>query len=325
MKCSARIILSLIFLAVTLPGRAVTASERGWDTRGDVTTHGSPIRMSQSFVRDREENKMRLSLEEDSKIVSEPLPDQILEDIRQIEFNEIKYDEGSTNYYGVIEGKIPILISAPHGAKHFRRRENRWKGEDEYTASLAIELGQLTGAYVIYVKNKTKEDPNNDAKSKYKMAVARIVKDHHIKFLVDLHGSDETRPFKVDVGIISGKSGRGSCPRFKKIVREVFSDFEPKIFNKEFCASDPCTLTSFARSKLGIEAAQVEINAKYRIVERKPDSTRAKKGIDPHFKANGKDVLALVTRLKRMILEIDQKIEKETLAKCEQAPPTLDH
>lgn len=255
-------------------------------------------------------------IRESSKTESGLSPDQILEEIRQIEYNEIKYDEESTDYYGFIKGKIPILISAPHGAKHFRKRENRWKGEDEYTASLAIELGELTGAYVIYVKNKTREDPNNDPSSRYKMAVAKAVKQYHLKFLLDLHGSDEERPYKVDIGIISSESGKGSCPTFKEIIRKTFSDFEPRIFNQKFCANDTCTLTFFAKNELAIEAAQVEINAKYRIVERKPDSSKAKAGIKPHFKANGEDVLALVTRLKRMILEIDQKVENKTLAKC---------
>jgi hypothetical protein len=233
-----------------------------------------------------------------------------MEEIRQIEFDEIKYDEESADYYGFIKGRIPILISAPHGAKHFRKRENRWKGEDEYTSSLAIKLGRLTGAHVIYVKNKTREDPNNDPRSKYKNAVAKAVKEHHIQFLLDLHGSDEGRPFKVDIGIISDKTEKSSCPTFKETIREAFSDFEARIFNKKFCASDTCTLTFFARNELGIEGAQVEINGKYRIVERKPDSTKAKMGIKPHFKADEKDVLGLVTRLGRMIQEIHRKIEE---------------
>lgn len=242
-------------------------------------------------------------------------PDQLLEEIRRIEYDEIQYDKESLDYFGFIKGKIPILISAPHGAEHFRRRENRWKGEDEYTASLAIELGKLTGAYVIYVKNKTWEDPNNDPSSKYKKAVAKAVKQYHIKFLMDLHGSDERRPYKVDIGIISNQAGRSSCPTYKKIIQEAFSGFEPKIFNQKFCANDACTMTFFAKNELGIQAAQIEINAKYRIVDRKPDSAKAKAGIEPHFKANGKDVLALITRLERMIVGIDRIVENNTLSK----------
>jgi hypothetical protein len=242
---------------------------------------------------------------------------KILEDIRQIEYKEIKYDVESADYYGFIKGTIPILISAPHGAPHYRRRETRWKGEDEYTSSLAIKLGQLTGAYVIYVKNKTRQDPNNDPTSKYKRAVAKATKDYNIQFLLDLHGSDENRPFKIDIGIMSDEVEKSSCPTFKETIKEAFSGFEARIFNKKFCANDTCTLTSFAKNELAIEAAQVEINAKYRIVERKPDSTKAKRGIKSDFKANGNDIIDLITRLEKMIHGIDQKIRACTLAKGE--------
>ncbi len=302
-------LMTAVFLGIAGAGNAMHESRNQ-----DLLNFQHQI--SPKTVQIQPRKQMDSMIPENSKIESNSSPDQLLEEIRQIEYKEIKYNEESTDYYGFIKGKIPILISAPHGAKHFRMRENRWKGEDEYTASLAIKLGELTGAYVIYVKNKTREDPNNDPSSRYKMAVAEAVKQYHLKFLLDLHGSDEGRPYKVDIGIISNDAGKGSCPTFKEIIREAFSDFEPKIFNKKFCANDACTMTFFAKNELGIEAAQVEVNAKYRIVERKPDSSKAKARIEPHFKASGRDVLALITRLKRMILEIDQKVEGKTLARC---------
>ncbi len=308
--------IGLIFLTEVLlsSARAVNwIREMDYESKTQDTQYFQN-QISPNPIQIQSEGQRTSMIRETSKIKSNPSPDRILEEIRQTEYNEIRYNEESTDYYGFIQGTIPILISAPHGAKHFRRRENRWKGEDEYTASLAIELGRMTGAYVIYVKNKTNEDPNNDPSSRYKMAVSKAVKQYHIKFLLDIHGSDAGRPYKVDIGIISNESGKGSCPNFREIIQEVFSDFEPKIFNKKFCANDVCTMTSFAKNKLGIEAAQVEINARYRIVERKPDSSKARAGIEPHFRANGKDVLDMVANLERMILGIDQKIKECTLA-----------
>ena len=272
--------------------------------------------MSQRSDRGEGKNVMDQTLVNNSQIQSAQSDRRILEDIKRIEYDEIEYGNESLEYYRFIRGKIPILISAPHGAPHFRRKLHRWIGEDEYTSSLAIVLGQLTGAHVIYVKNKTREDPNNDPQSKYKMAVARAVKDYHIQFLLDLHGSDEGRPYKIDVGITHDEARRSSCPTFKETIQEAFSDFQPEIFNQRFCAKDTCTLTSFAKNELGIEAAQVEINAKYRIVERKPDSFKAKRGIAPCFQANPQDVLDLIARLERMIEGINQRIEEGTLANC---------
>jgi len=271
----------------------------------------------QCSAQNYEKNGTNPLTEGDSRIELVHPDAKILEEIRQIEYRDIKYGEENAEYYGFIQGKIPILISAPHGAPHYRRRWHRWRGEDEYTSSIAIELGKLTGAYVIYVKNKTREDPNSDQRSKYKMAVAKVVKEYGIKFLLDLHGSDEERPYKIDVGIINDETPRSSCPMFKEILRETFSGFEPELFNKNFCAKDACTLTSFARNELGIEAAQIEINAKCRIIERKPDSTRAKKGIEPHYQARPEDVLELMARLERTIYRIHQKIEEGCFDKVE--------
>jgi hypothetical protein len=236
---------------------------------------------------------------------------KILEEIREIEFNEIQYDTERKEYFNFIEGKIPILISAPHGAKHFRRREGRWKGEDEYTSALAIKLGRMTGAHVIYLRNKAAEDPNHDPDCSYKRAVEKAVRKYGIKFLLDLHGAHQDRPFKVDIGILHEREDRSSCPTFKEILRKNFSDFGKKIFNQRFTANDCGTMTSFAKRRLGIEAAQFEINGRYRIVDRKPVRTGAAKEREAAYRADEEDVLLMITRLENTIQDIRRRIDRE--------------
>jgi hypothetical protein len=232
----------------------------------------------------------------------------LLKAIRAIEFEQIQYDSKSDDYFGIIEGSIPILLSAPHGAKHLR--DGRWKGEDEYTSSLAIELGSLTGASVIFVKNKTEEDSNYLSSTRYKDAIRELVAARGIKFLADLHGADIARDYKMSVGIIDEEDmGECSCPRCKPVIEEAIRAFQYPLFNlDDFTAGSPETVTFFARHICGIEAAQFEINARYRIVERKPDSTRAMHGDEPHFKAEEADVLALVQYLEEMVLRIKEEI-----------------
>ncbi|MEW6667377.1 MAG: hypothetical protein AB1512_19405 [Thermodesulfobacteriota bacterium] len=239
--------------------------------------------------------------------------DNILEEIRQIEFSEIQYNVPCDPYYGFRPGTIPVLLSAPHGARHYRTGESRWKGEDEYTASIAIRLGELTGAHVVYVKNRAPEDPNHDVRSAYEDFVEKIVKEHGILFLIDLHGADEARPFKIDVGILEEETERSSCPTFKKTIEECFSGFQGNLFNQRFPARGSGTITHFARKKLGIEAAQFEINARYRIVERKPDSTCARDNRKPHFRARPEDVLEFLGRMERMILAVHVRIRECSL------------
>lgn len=232
-----------------------------------------------------------------------------LKEIKDMEFTRIDYNTESEDYFEIIEGKIPILLSAPHGAKHFRNGD--FKEEDEYTSSIAIELGELTGAYVIFVKNKTREDSNYLISTKYKDAVKKLVDEKGIKFIADLHGADKDRDYKVNVGIMDERDmTKCSCPTPKPIIEECLRGFQQPLFNLDsFTASFSGTVTYFAKNICGIEAAQFEINAKYRIVERKPDSSKAIEGVDSDFKAEEKDVLELLNRLKEMILKIDKKIE----------------
>ncbi len=233
----------------------------------------------------------------------------LVEEIKRIEFEKISYDQDGVDYFETQEGTIPILVSAPHGARHLR--EDKWKQEDEYTASIAIKLAETTGAHVIYVKNKTTEDSNYIPKSRYKDRVRSLVRDYKIKFLLDLHGASKNRPFKICIGTRYDKREKSSCPTLMGIIERSLMDFqEPPIFNRDnFKATRKETVTSFARKMCGIESAQAEINARYRIVERKPDSSKAMSGTEPFFQAEEKDILDLFDRLKKMIVMINEEIE----------------
>jgi hypothetical protein len=225
----------------------------------------------------------------------------VIEEMKRTEFNDIRCNEQQKDYFGYVKGRIPVLISAPHGAKHYRTLEKRWKAEDAYTSSLAIELGRLTGAYVIYVKNKAGEDPNNDIQSKYKDFLRKVVQEKGIKFVMDLHGACREQPFKIDVGTIGNSPDTSSCPVYRPIIERAFEGFDGDIFNKKFHAGGRGTITYCARNDLGIEAAQFEINARYRIIESRSD---------PSVKANEKDILELIGRFEKMILDINDTIGK---------------
>lgn len=244
--------------------------------------------------------------------------DELIKDIREIEFKDIDYDKLCKDYFEFEEGKIPILISAPHGAKHLRN--GGWKEEDEYTASLAIKLGEMTGAHVIYVKKKTCEDSNYSERTKYKERIREIVARYGIRFLMDLHGVGQNKAFKVCVGIGDDETDKCSCPTYRNIIESVLKDFQdPPIFNRaNFKAKGEGTVTSFARRECGIESAQFEINAKYRILQRKPTSSKAMEGVNRDFKAREEDVLELLSHLKEIILRINKGIQGECTGGKEQ-------
>ncbi len=69
-------------------------------------------------------------------------------------------------------GRLPILLSAPHGAAH--RRDGRLKREDEYTAAFARLVAERAGAHVLYAFAQSESDPNYDRESPYKAALAEL-------------------------------------------------------------------------------------------------------------------------------------------------------
>lgn len=227
----------------------------------------------------------------------------IVEDLQRIEHTRIQGGQVSDDYFGYIKGNIPILISAPHGAIHYRAAGNYWKKSDAYTSSMAIELAHMTGAYVLYTKSRAPEDPNNQAHCRYKDMLARIVSENGIRFVLDLHGADENRPFKIDVGVMDIRQELSSCPTFMPIIEESFRDFDDHIFNKHFSAKGPGTVTYFARKTLGVESAQFEINALYRIpvTQTSPDNP-----------VRSKNILTLLQKMKTMILLINERSTGKT-------------
>ncbi len=229
--------------------------------------------------------------------------DSLLEDIRAIEFNHIHYNTPRADYFRYIEGSIPVLISAPHGTRHYRRcgGDGFWKDEDAYTSSLAIKLGQLTGAHVLYAKYKAAEDPNSDPDCGYKALLQEKVRAHGIGFVLDLHGAAASRDFRVDVGTLSDTPEGCSCVAFKPLIAKAFRGIEERLFNKQFKAAEQGTITSFVKRELGIEAAQFEINACCRVVQSRSSPSRT---------AREEDIIDMITRFRRMILEISEAIEK---------------
>ena len=248
--------------------------------------------------------------------------DKILKEIEQFEFAKISYQELSKNYFNIIPGKIPILISAPHGARPHRNGKPRDVGEDEYTASISVMLGRLTGAHVIYVKNATLEDPNFYPGTMYKEAIKEIIDTHEIKFIADIHGASNKNDFIVDVGIIDDTNlDYCSCPNFKDIIEESFNEIialqNGKLFNNKFAgAGNPDrgieTVIRFAKDTCKIDAAQFEIRADHRILKQKPDATMALKTDKKEFPYDKEKVSKMMILLKEMIIKINQAITNET-------------
>jgi hypothetical protein len=208
-------------------------------------------------------------------------------------------------------GRLPILISAPHGAAHLR--DGQIKQEDEYTAAFVRLVAERTGAHSLYTWAQSDGDPNWDRQSPYKDFLQRIVTEHDIQFVLDIHGMSNRHKFGIAVGTICGVS----CPQHHEaLITEalIAEGFQPitaaqarelqtlrwesfVINHHRFTGGlTSHTVTRFVRDQLGLHAAQIELCADIRIVQRYGSS----KWPDD-FKGNSVGIMRAITAIENMV------------------------
>ncbi len=217
--------------------------------------------------------------------------------------------EGETGF-ALLEGRCPVLISAPHGAAHWRGE--RWKQEEEYTSSIAHWLASQTGAYALYATHALRPDPHADRDtSVYKATLARVLSSGAIRLVLDLHGVKGNRDFALALGTINGES----CPPYEAqliacLEEGSFSTNLDRPSLDRLALNHPrytggvnrCTVTRFAWRRCGVASAQLEINAWLRVVRRLEDAGMYKEM--PHFRGDRARILQLLKTLVALIESI---------------------
>ncbi len=169
-------------------------------------------------------------------------------------------------------GRIPVLLSAPHGAAH--TRNDRMKEEDGFTAGFARLIAKLTGAHVLYARRQSATDPNYHTGAAYKTFLEEIVRRQGIRFVMDIHGAGPRHGFGIALGTMSGRS----CPeQYTRILDTLIRHgFTPEGKRLERLDLDQLftgaggrrqeTVTRYCHEVIGVAAAQFELNPHLRIV-----------------------------------------------------------
>lgn len=192
----------------------------------------------------------------------------------------------------VQERKSPVLISAPHGTISLRNNANeKWHEEDEYTAGMAILLGELTDSSVIASIWLTPDsDPNYhlESCSHYKQKIREIVARQKIKYVVDLHGASSDTKYMgkdklIDLGTRRDKNSID--PELVKFLEdEIKKQFKnDNIVNKNgfpaLRTDGQMSITAFCHEILKVRAIQIEMKPIVRILFQKTNSSASSKGI----------------------------------------------
>lgn len=181
--------------------------------------------------------------------------------------------------YSYLPGRLPVLISAPHGAAH--TRNGRIKAADEYTASFARLIAERTGAAVLYTHHQSSTDPNYDRHAPYKTYLEHLIKSTGVQFVLDIHGASPRRNFGIGLGTMCGQTC--SFTQRELIIKTLkgygFKEKGHRLHRLDRLDLDITfpgglkqhTVTHFVSQSLGVPAAQFELNAYLRTFKPVPD------------------------------------------------------
>lgn len=116
--------------------------------------------------------------------------------------------------YVFLQGSAPLLLSAPHSTIHMRN--GRTKRADGFTGPFVQLLHRLTGAHALFANHRLASDPNWDKYSPYKSLLKRAVRQHGVRFVIDLHGMSNWHKVGMALGTINGRSCPDEMPLIKQ-------------------------------------------------------------------------------------------------------------
>jgi hypothetical protein len=166
-----------------------------------------------------------------------------------------------TAQFKVIEGKVPVLISAPHVYPCKRPNiSGIYKPGEVYTRDIVEQVCADTGAFGIYLNDECNYDPNyhKERKNEYKQTVRDLIKKYKIERFIDIHGLKEC---SYDIGLYYttrfSKSLNFAYEIEKRLNHGKLSGINIEIFR--FLDNGQETLGEFVASKMRVPSVQIEI------------------------------------------------------------------
>lgn len=162
----------------------------------------------------------------------------------------------------IIEGKFPILLSAPHTYSHKRPSlTGAYKGGEPWTDIIVESICKDINCFGIVQSSETNYDPNfhKEKSNPYKQKVREIVRQRKFKHFIDIHGLRDGVGY--DIGIYYPTRFDRSMA-FAQSISEGLNKGELKgasIYIFRFLDNDQETLGEYVASKLRIPSIQIEI------------------------------------------------------------------
>ncbi len=106
------------------------------------------------------------------------------------------------NNITIVEGGLPILISAPHAIE--QNLNGIIKKKEPFTKAIALYLSKYLKTHAFINNQLFDVDPNCLGKHEYTDKLISYVNNQNIQLVLDIHGANEERPFDIDIGTLDG-------------------------------------------------------------------------------------------------------------------------
>lgn len=182
------------------------------------------------------------------------------------EANDYHGEKGEGANYQVILGEVPVLVSAPHAVCQIRN--GVVKERDGMTGGIVEYLCEELGVFGVTRLWEDGDDPNyaEDERSvAYREEIAKLVKEHNIKWVFDIHGCLDKHGFDMDMGINDGQNvacGKEEIERLAENWRQRGVDAR---IDEKFMARRPYTVSNFVHRETGVNCVQLELNGRVRM------------------------------------------------------------
>lgn len=185
--------------------------------------------------------------------------------------------------FEVLEGKIPVLLSAPHSVRQLR--EGKIKAKDRYTGAIAIELAKMTNSFAIYKTYNNQDDASYDIENnEYKERALELINKYDIKLFLDIHGAKDNDEFDIDIGTDGKRNLNGKMQMLEGLVKNLKEKGITKIgIDKKFKACTMHTLTKKIATNTDVACMQIEITKKYRDLEQMEKMQKVIKAIKSYI------------------------------------------
>jgi len=168
-----------------------------------------------------------------------------------------------TAQFQIIEGKVPVLLSAPHAYSHRRPTiMGSYKLGEPYTDEIAKRIATDSSSFGIYLSKECDYDPNYQKvrKNEYKQAIKEIVTKDKIARFIDVHGLKDNADY--DIALYYPTKFRKSLELAYEIEEALnhglLNGISIRIFR--FLDNGQETLGEYVAAKLRVPSVQIEIS-----------------------------------------------------------------